>query len=504
MNKFIYIILIASLTFGCSLKKKEKATKNYEPNWESLAEYEIPKWFADAKFGIFIHWGPYCVPEFGSEWYPRLMYVDSVAYAPTGEVYHNGPSWVYKHHIKNYGHPGEFGYKDFIPMFTGENFNPDNWMELFKKAGAKYVVPVAEHHDGFAMYNSNVTRWNAVKMGPKKDVIAEIKKAAEKYDLHFGVSSHFAFNWDYYNKKKGFDTANPEFSDLYGKAKTPFEPANAEFLDLWWNRTKDIVDNYQPEILWFDFFMDKPEWTPYHPKLAAYFYNKGQEWNKDVVLQTKNAGFTSYPSGTNVLDIERGKLSDITKNVWQTDTSIGKNSWGYVKNWQSKTPNVLIDDLIDIVSKNGCLLLNVGPKKDGTIPQDQADVLLEIGDWLKTNGEAIYGTHPWELFGEGPTIVKNGHHSEKKNQEFGSEDIRFTHNKKTLYVHILDIPSSNKIVVKSLVDHKTINEKSIRSIELLGENAKPDWHFSKKGLEISLNEPLSAKHALVVKIRYKS
>ena len=373
-------------------------------------------------------------------------------------------------------------------------------MEIFEKAGAKYVIPVAEHHDGFAMYKSNITRWNAAEMGPKKDLIGEMKNAAEKHNLHFGVSSHFAFNWDYYSKKEEFDTMNPELEDLYGPVHEAFAPVDSKFMELWWKRTSDIIDNYQPEILWFDFYIDKPEWAPYHPKLAAYYYNKGLEWGKEVVLQTKNFDYESYPAGTNVLDIERGKLADIRKDVWQTDTSIGKNSWGYVKNWVSKTPNSLIDDLADIVSKNGCMLLNVGPKKDGTIPQDQVDVLLEMGEWLDLNGEAIYGTRPWEVFGEGPTIVQKGHHSEKNNKDFTSEDIRFTQKENTLYAIVLDLPDDGKIVIKTLANHEEINANTIKSIVCLGENSNPEWQISEQGLEILIDKNTKAKHALVVKI----
>lgn len=497
---YVMLTLVILLLAGCQTSTNKTEIPTFEANWESLNNYKIPEWFADAKFGIFIHWGPYCVPEFGSEWYPRLMYADSAVYSAQGKLEKEGPSWIYDHHIKNWGHPGEFGYKDFIPMFTAENFDADQWMSVFQKAGARYVIPVAEHHDGFAMYNSNVTRWNAVNMGPKRDLIKEMKESAAQHDLRFGVSSHFAFNWDYYNKKEGFDTNDPQYEDLYGPKHPPFEPVDSEFMKLWWKRTSDIIDNYQPEILWFDFYIDKPEWAPYHPKLAAYYYNKGAEWGKEVVLQTKNFNYESFPAGTNVLDIERGKLADIRKDVWQTDTSVGTNSWGYVKNWISRTPNSLIDDLIDIVSKNGCLLLNVGPKKDGTIPQDQVDVLLEMGKWLDKNGEAIYNTRPWERFGEGPTVVQKGHHSEGNNKGFTSEDIRFTQKDNVLYAIVLDIPVNGEVLVKSLANHSEIKADNISSIEILGESAAPEWAMNEKGLQIKTTGDISAEHAMVVKI----
>ncbi|WP_297086507.1 alpha-L-fucosidase [uncultured Draconibacterium sp.] len=499
----IVLVLVAFLFAACQSSAPKKELLQFEPNWESLKEYQTPQWFADAKFGIFIHWGSYSVPAYKSEWYPRLMYQDSVLWHQTDpEKSRPGTNPVFTHHVNTYGHPSEFGYKDFIPLFKAENFDPLQWMELFKRAGARYVIPVAEHHDAFAMYNSKVTPWNSVNMGPKRDIIAELKSAAKEAGLHFGVSSHFAFNWDYFNKQERFDTWNPEYEELYGPKHEPYAPVSKEFIELWWQRTTDIIDNYQPEILWFDFYIDRPEFASYHPKLAAYYYNMGIASGQEVVLQNKNMNYESFPEGTNMLDIERGKLADIRKDVWQTDTSIGKNSWCYTGGWQSKTANSLIDDLADIVSKNGTMLLNIGPKADGTIPQDQVNVLTEIGDWLAVNGEAIYETYPWDKFGEGPTIVEKGHHSEGNNKGFTAEDVRFTAKENVLYAIVLDIPDDGKVVLKSLVNHKTINAKTIKSIKYLGESFTPEWHIDDKGLTIKTNGELLAKNALTIKISY--
>jgi len=493
------LIFLSFLVTGCISKPHNN--QKYKADWESIQNYKIPTWFQDAKFGIFIHWGPYSVPAFGSEWYPRFMYQDSTLWDPLHpEKTKPGTHNTYKHHVATYGLPSEFGYKDFIPMFKAEKFDAQEWMLLFKKSGAKYVVPVAEHHDAFAMYHSKVTPWNAVDMGPKKDIIGLLSKAAKEEGIKFGVSSHFAFNWDYYNHEDRFDTGNPAYAQLYGPAHERYAPASEEFMDLWWRRTKDIIDNYKPEILWFDFYLDRPEFTPYHPKLAAYYYNKGIEWNKEVVLQTKNYKHVSFPEGTNVLDIERGKLSDIRKDTWQTDTSVGKNSWCYVDNWKSKTANSIIDDLIDIVSKNGNLLLNVGPKADGTIPDDQKNVLLEIGEWLSINGEAIYNTRPWEKFGEGPTVVENGHHSEGKNKEFTSEDIRFTQTENALYAIVLDVPQGKNILIKSLANCSAINNRTIKSVECVGDETKVTWELKNDGLQVVNANGFKGKNALVVKI----
>ncbi|RED96016.1 alpha-L-fucosidase [Marinoscillum furvescens DSM 4134] len=490
MTGLVVVVMSASALFF--LKREDKLesarerTEHYEPNWESLKKYETPEWFRDAKLGIFIHWGPYSVPAHGSEWYPRWMYQDSVVWSPTGEVIKKEPSFAHQYHLKNYGHPDTFGYKDFIPLFTAEQFDAQQWVELFKQAGARYIVPVAEHHDAFAMYDSKVTRWNAVNMGPKRDVLGELIKAGKAQGLKVGASSHFAFNWDYFNKKSGFDTNDPQYAGLYGRKHEPYTPADTEFLELWWARTKDIIDNYQPDVLWFDFVIDREEYRPYHPKLAAYYYNKATEWNKEVVLQNKNFnGFESYPPGTNVLDLERGKMSDISKYPWQTDTSIGKNSWCYVTNWKSKSPNTIVDDLIDIVSKNGNLLLNVGPKADGTIPADQQQVLQELGRWLQKNGEAIYGTRPWVVFGEGPTEVATGHHTESKNKELTSQDIRFTTKDGHLYAIAMDYSESGDYTITSLGSESMyLGGKKITDVQLVSSVEKLRWEQTPEGLNI--------------------
>lgn len=508
MSRIFLLLIVSSCCLSSCLvegqpKQKDTAPVNkYEPNWESIGAYEIPEWFADAKFGIFIHWGAYSVPAYGSEWYPRRMYEKGQIRNGLGEVKEHAKDDVYQHHKAKYGDPSEFGYKDFIPMFKGENFNAEQWIDLFAEAGAKYVIPVAEHHDGFAMYESSHTRWNAVDMGPKRDILGELAEATTAKGLKFGASSHFAFNWNYYTREPGWDTNDPQYADLYSRPHTQYEPCDEEFLKLWWDRTAEIIDKYEPEILWFDFYIDREEFVPYHPKLAAYYYNKGVEWDKEVVLQTKNFHMESFPAGTNVLDIERGKLADIRKFPWQTDTSVGKNSWGYVTNWISKSTKTLIHDLIDIVAKNGCMLLNVGPKADGTIPQDQADVLLEMGDWLKVNGEAIYGTRPWEIFGEGPTEVNMGHHSEGKNQAFTAADFRFTEKDGTLYAIMLGWPTDGKAVIKSLAQGSDYADQPVKSISLLGADKELEWSTTSKGVEISLPAEPVGTHAHTFKISF--
>jgi len=497
------------LLISCGSKsKKEEETKNftetptvkYEANWESIKKnYKDPEWFNKTKFGIFIHWGAYSVPAFGSEWYPRQMYMDTATFTAQLNFEKKGPNPVYTHHKKNWGDQKTFGYKDFIPMFKGENFNADEWIDLFKKAGAKYVIPVADHHDGFAMYKSNTTRWNSFNMGPKRDILGELFKAGRSKGMIMGASSHFAFNWSFYNKKDHFDTTDPEYADLYSsKGKDLTEPVSEKFKERWWARTKDVIDNYQPDIFWLDFYVDIPDFAEYRPKLAAYYYNKGIEWGKEVVLQDKNFDHNAFPEGTVIYDLERGKLPGIRKLPWQTDTSIGKNSWSYVTNWKSKTTNQLIDDLVDIVSKNGNLLLNVGPKSDGTIPEDQKEILLQIGNWLSINGEAIYDTKYWKTFGEGPTEVAKGHHSEGKNKDFTGQDIRFTQKDGKVYAIMMAWPDNNKVVINSL----NSSSEKVTNVKMLGSNETLEWSQDDSGLHVKMpaKKPCDYAYALEVSL----
>ncbi|SDX69309.1 alpha-L-fucosidase [Lutibacter oricola] len=501
MKKISILLLLIFLTFGCN-SKKEKSVKQesftYEENWESLKNYKIPQWMKDAKFGIFIHWGPHSVAEMNSDWYSRWMYhdkghIDHI----TGEVKGTKPHKAYLHHIEKFGEHSKVGYKDIIPMWTMENFNPKDWVSLFKEAGAQYVIPVAEHHDGYAIYESSITPYNAVTMGPKRDVFKELADEIKNQGLIFGASSHLAFNWNFYNQQEYFDTGNPKYADLYAPQHPANTPASKEWLaDTWWPRTKEIIDKYQPDVFWFDFYLDRPEFAPYHKKLASYYYNSGLKRDKDVVLQTKNLNYESYKAGTHMLDLERSKMDSLRTAYWQTDTSIGKNSWYYVEDWQPKSAESLIADLVDIVSKNGCLLLNIGPRKDGIIPDDQKKTLLDMGKWLKVNGEAIYGSKYYDVYGEGPTKTETGHLSEGKNKGFTQEDIRFTTNNNNLYATVL-VPPTEDIKIKYLNTSKI----KVKTIELLGYKGKVEFSQSEENLTINFPKNVNLDYAWVFKIK---
>lgn len=491
------------------LQKIESVAHNgpFQPEWKSLEQYNIPTWYKEAKFGIFIHWGVYSVPAFGSEWYPRWMYI-------------NKNTWrgnTYQHHIKTYGPHKTFGYKDLIPQLTGKNFNAADWVKLFKEAGARYVVPVAEHHDGFAMYDSDLTRWNAVDMGPKRDIIGLLEKETRKAGLKFGVSSHRAYNWAYFARKSHFDNVDPQYFDLYGRAHKflyaddvdnldkPWPPQDMEFKDHWLARTGELVEKYHPDLIWFDFGIS-PAWVksydsnPFqnHLKLfTAYYYNDAKKNRSDVVLNYK---LNAFPEKAAVLDIERGKLAGIRPLLWQTDTCVSFNSWGYIRDQKYKPVNTIIDDLVDIVSKNGVLLLNVCPKPDGTIPQTEQNMLRKIGAWLKINGEAIYKTHPWSTYGEGPSVTIAGEKQEGKNKGFTEKDIRYTTRGNTLYATVLGWPEDRQVIMKALAKKDRGTMRTIQSIKLLGSEGVVKWTQSESFLRVTLPEESPCDFAVVLKI----
>jgi alpha-L-fucosidase len=468
----------------------------FAPDWNSLEKYTVPDWYQDAKFGIFIHWGVYSVPAFGNEWYPR-------------DMYRQGQK-AFAHHVATWGPQSTFGYKDFIPRFTGEKFDAAKWAALFKAAGARYVVPVAEHHDGFAMYDSDFSRWTAAKMGPHRDVIGELAKAVRGEGLVFGLSSHRVEHWWFFGEGRKFDSdvRDPAYEDFYGPAadreaseaqKTP--PTKA-FLDDWLARCSELVDKYHPQLVWFDWWIAQPAVQPSLKTFAAFYYNRGAEWKTGVAINYKKHGGESFPDTAGVLDVERGQLAGIRPLFWQTDTSVSKNSWGYVQNQDYKTADSLIDDLIDIVSKNGALLLNVGPRPDGTIPEPEERMLREIGGWLSVNGEAIYGTRPWTTFGEGPTAVVEGPFADTKRLAFTDADIRFTTKAGVLYALALAWPASGVVHIKTLGSGSTSMTKTIADVEQLGAASKVPWTRDADGLHIRVGAtPSSTPQAVAFRIR---
>ena len=476
---------------------KEAHGGPFQPTWESLKTYKVPEWYQDAKFGIFIHWGVYSVPAFGSEWYPRMMYEKGTK--------------EYQHHVATFGPQSKFGYKDFIPRFKAEKFDANAWAELFRKAGAKYVVPVAEHHDGFAMYNSDLSDWSAAKMGPRQDVVGELEKAVRSKGLHFGASSHRIEHYFFMNGGREFDSdvRDPNYAAFYGPAHTGLKDLHnghwggghpdPAYLNDWLARTTEIVNKYHPEVIWFDWFIETKEVEPWLQRFAAFYYNDAARRGSTAAINYK---YDAYPKGAAVLDIERGQLDKPRPEFWQTDTSISVTSWGYIENDTFRSPESLIQQLVDIVSKNGTLLLNVGPKPDGTIPERAQKILLDMGRWLSVNGEAIYGTRPWKIAAEGPTKVVEGAFNDTATRPYTSQDIRFTTKGNVLYAVALGRPADGKITIKTLADGSVAGLGAISGVQLLGSAATLQWKRDHGGLKIELPAQKTGEYAWVFRITH--
>jgi alpha-L-fucosidase len=455
-------------------------------DWSSLETVGVPRWYEDGKFGIFIHWGVYAVPAFENEWYPRNMYREG--------------SKAFEHHVRTYGPHSKFGYKDFIPQFTARRFNASAWAKLFRRAGARFVVPVAEHHDGFAMYDTALSKWNAKRMGPKRDIVGLLAEAVRKEGMTFGLSSHRIEHWWFMNGGMAFDSdvKAGKHADFYGPCAAEHVPPSKEFMQDWLARCCELVDRYQPQLFWFDWWIEQPAMKAFLRQFAAYYYNRGHAWGSGgVAINYKNDAFTPRSA---VLDLERGQLADIRPLFWQNDTSVAKNSWCYTVGNDYKRPTTLIGDLVDVVSKNGALLLNIGPKADGSIPDDDAAILTAIGEWLDAHGEAIYSTRPWKVFGEGPTQVPEGGFTDTKRADFADGDFRFTaRGDATLYVVGFGNPK-REAVVRSLGANLRLLTRPIRSVTLLGRSGELKWSRDEDALRVQLPAKRPSRHAYVLKL----
>ncbi len=468
----------------------------FSDSWASLVNYRTPDWYRKLKFGIFIHWGVYSVPAFGNEWYPRNMYMQD--------------SPEFRHHVATYGPHKAFGYKDFIPLFRAERFDPEAWATLFAQSGAKYVVPVAEHHDGFQMYRSAISHWNAFEMGPRRDVLGELSATCRSKGLVMGASSHRIEHWFFLGHGREFDSdiheplvrgdfywpsmPEPKWHDIYG------QPApSREYMEDWLMRTCELIDRYHPSIIYFDWWIEHSAAKPWIRKLAAYYYNQAAARGEEVVINYKHDAFLF---GAAVPDVERGQFNEIKPFIWQTDTSVARNSWGYTEGNDYKSAEELIWNLVDVVSKNGNFLLNIGPKADGTIPEEDARLLQEIGAWLDVNGEAIYGSRPWRMFGEGPTQLVEGQFSDDVAPHFTDRDFRFTMKGDALYVIAMKCSDRGEYCVRALGELDASRQANfhgiIRHVRLLGADAELPWTRDEAGLH--LHCPARSATPLVFKI----
>lgn len=461
----------------------------FDDSWASLKSYEAPLWYRDAKFGIFLHWGVFSVPAFGNEWYSRNMYREG--------------SPEFEHHVATYGPQREFGYKDFIPSFTMEKFDPDEWAALFRRAGAQFVVPVAEHHDGFAMYDTARSRWSAARMGPERDVFGDLGSAVDAAWMVLGASTHRAEHWFFMNGGARFesDVLDPATLDFYGPAQREETAPNKRFLEDWLLRCLEVIDLYRPQILYFDWWIETPAFEPYLRKLAAYYYNRAAQWGREVVINFK---WDAFAEGSAVYDIERGSMGGIRAEVWQNDTSVSRSSWSWVDGHEYKSVDELVCELIDTVSKNGNLLLNVGPKPDGSIPDEEKALLEGVGRWLSRNGEAVFGTRPWVIPAEGPTEVAVGSFVDATSPPYTSADIRFTTITHVtgdyVYATLLAEPTDGIARIQSFGSGLSLLNRGIKEVSVLGTESPVEWARGTDSLEVTLPERSSLPCGPVVKL----
>ncbi len=514
----------------------EIAPGPFQSTWESLAAgYKAPDWFRDAKFGIWAHWSAQCVPEQG-DWYARNMYLEG--------------GRQYKHHLATYGHPSDNGFMEIDNLWKAESWNPDDLLDLYVRAGAKYFVALANHHDNFDNYDSKFHDWNSVKVGPKKDLIGLWAKAARARGLRFGVSNHSAHAWHWFQPAYGYDGEGPKAGVRYdafrltkedGKGKwweglDPQElyvgrtyvmpdglnsaketnawhedhdrkwdenppAAHPEFTRQWFLRCKDLIDSYKPDLLYFD--------NSHLPlgqvglDIAAHYYNAGLKWHggrQELVLNSKDLDPDQRPAL--VLDVERGLQSEILPQPWQTDTCLG--AWHYYRDIYDKksykTAATVIHTLCDIVSKNGNLLLSVPVRGDGTIDSEERKILEGIADWMGRCGEAIHGTRPWRTFGEGPTEINTAHFGENHQKPFTAADIRFTAKKDALYAITLKKPISETVTITSLANGAPNGRGEIKHVTVLGVQKPLAFTRDDKGLHIHLPAALSHDIGVAFKV----
>jgi alpha-L-fucosidase len=487
-HKILLCSLAAALMLTCGLPAHAApasaalslpiAPGPFQPTMESLTNYHCPEWFRDAKFGIWAHWGPQAVPMDG-DWYARQLY----------EQGHP----QYQDHLEHYGHPSTNGYKDIIPLWKAEKWDPDRLMALYKKAGARYFVSMGSHHDNFFLWNSKLHKWNAVNMGPHRDVVGEWQKAAKKQGLRFGVSEHLgaSFTWFQGSHKSDtngpfagvpYDGANPNYEDLYHFPAEPGDTGwystNPRWQQMWFNEIKELVDNYHPDLLYTDGGV--PFGNEVGRSLIAHLYNDNSSRNGskvDVIYTCKQKS-----EGRWIEDLERGVMPGVNPYPWQTDTSIG--DWFYNRNWKFRPVSWTVHMLVDIVSKNGNLLLNVVQRPAGSLDAEVEQMLQQMAQWIALNGEAIYGTRPWQLYGEGPVRTKGGHF--KEDFAYTSKDIRFTTKGKTLYAIALGWPDDGQVMVKSLGKPANAEGNQIKRVELLGHKGKLKFNQTGEGLSVTL------------------
>jgi alpha-L-fucosidase len=456
----------------------------FKPNDSSLKQYQYPDWFRDAKLGYWSHWGPQAVPRQG-DWYARNMYIQ------------NNPD--YNYHVAHYGHPSKVGYKDLIPLWKAERWNPEKLMKLFKKAGARYFVSMASHHDNFLLWDSKIQKWNAVNQGPKKDVVGLWQKAAKKEGLKFGVSEHLAASYNWFQTSRGSDKTGPyagvpydgndaRYEDLYHTKADSSDiknwlTNNREWHLRWFDLVTELIDKYKPDLLYSD---SKLPFDEVGRSMLAYYYNRSAKDNTrvNVVYTCKEASLGKW-----VQDVERGVLDGISPYPWQTDTSIG--DWYYRTGQKYKTADEIVQLLMDIVSKNGNLLINVVQTPEGDLEPDVLDIMENISKWVAANGEGVYGTRPWRVYGEGPSTLKENQKAGifggvSDSRAYQSSDIRYTTKNGNVYAFVMSSPEEN--IKLTALGKGAESGQEIASVSMLGNKQKLQWKQQDDALVI--NKPV--------------
>jgi alpha-L-fucosidase len=512
------------------------ASGPFQPNWDSLQQYQTPDWFRDAKFGIWAHWGPQCQPEYG-DWYARSMYIEG--------------DKDYKYHLEKYGHPSKFGFKDVINTWKAERWDPEQLLELYAGAGAKYFVALANHHDNFDNYDSKYQPWNSTRVGPKKDLIGGWAKAAKSRGLKFGVSVHASHAWMFYEKAQKADGSGPfagipydgnikkesgkntwwdglDPQELYaqnhagsinGDDQQTFysqwdwshgaSKPGKEYCEKFFNRTVDLINKYEPDLVYFDDTI-LPLWPVSDAglRIAAHLYNSNIKRNGGKLQAVLNGKILDEQQRKcMVWDIERGQSNSIEPLPWQTDTCLG--DWHYdrplFERHGYKSAKLIVHTLADIVSKNGNLLLNVPVRGDGTIDKDELEIVEGITTWMKINSESIYNTRPWKIFGEGPAMasaeaIKSQGFNEGTGKSFTAEDIRFTSKGDILYAIALGVPTAGKLLIKTLGANSAYYPGNVGKIVLLGNDQSLHFVRDEQGLLITLPENNTEQYAYSFKI----
>lgn len=512
------------------------APASFKPTWESLSNFKTPDWFRNAKFGIWAHWGPQCEAEYG-DWYAREMYMEG--------------SRQYKYHVEKYGHPSKFGFKDIINEWKADAWNPEELLSLYKKAGARYFMALANHHDNFDLYNSKYQRnWNSTKLGPGKDLVGGWEKAARKNGMYFGVSVHAAHTWSWMETAQRADKTGPyagipydgklskadgkgtwwegldpqelyeqnhplsENSEDNGMIHRQWNWGNGvsmpskEYCDKFYNRTIDLIDSYNPDMVYFD-DTALPLWPINDAglRIAAHLYNKSMKKHGSQEAVIFGKILDELQRKCMVWDIERGQSNAIEPYPWQSDTCLG--SWHYDRsvydNNRYKSAKTVIHTLADVVSKNGNLLLSVPVRGNGTIDERERAIVEEIGEWMAVNGEAIYDTRPWVVFGEGPAMESAAPLSaqgfnEGKGKAFSSSDIRFTAKEGLLYATVLGWPEDNKVRIKTLKKGSREMAKAVANVSILGRDEKLSFTQDAEGLTVDLRAESKLSYAFCLKI----